>query len=118
MVEPPSIAPLEIAVQPANVGAFTPLFLWAMLTIITSPATTPVGLLICKDAFVEVPLVDVPRCKICPKAVLLRIKFATNANTKRKVNFFMLESFMVKIINPKPLGFRGLGTVYQQDWKL
>jgi len=25
---------------------------------------------------------------------------------------------MVKIINPKPLGFRGLGTVYQQDWKL
>ena len=37
---------------------------------------------------------------------------------ERKVNFFMLESFMVKIINPKPLGFRGLGTVYQQDWKL
>jgi hypothetical protein len=39
-----------------------------MFTIITSPDTTPVGLLIVRDVLVVVPVVAVPRCAIAAAA--------------------------------------------------
>jgi hypothetical protein len=49
----------------------------AMSTIITSPDTTPVGLLIIRDVPVVVPVVAVPRCAIWA-ATTLGLEAATS----------------------------------------
>jgi hypothetical protein len=59
---------------------------WAILTSITSPATTPAGLLIVRLVLVVVPVVAVPRCAIAADVgvgmAVLSTVTRTNARTK------------------------------------
>ena len=57
---------------------------WAIFTIITSPATTPVGLLIVRFVLVVVAVVTVPRCAVAADAGMGMAVFTTAKRTNTR----------------------------------
>ncbi|CAA9197181.1 hypothetical protein FLA105534_01512 [Flavobacterium bizetiae] len=68
----------------------------AIFTIITSPSTTPAGLLIFKEVVAVVAVVLPPRWAICPNA-----KFVSNNKARQNHFEVTLRSFLKKSIKNK-----------------